>query len=299
MKTLPAVFLILSSALAQIKTVSIEQLQLPKTETWSHPVFSPSGREIFVTNAEYNGIWEYSLETKLLKVITRDRRSGYNFSISPDGKKIAYRRTLLEGDHRTRVQESVELDLGSSSETSLQRGNSVSTPVYADRQILTIEKLNTKGTSNVHSSTPHIVGIEDTKIILVLNGEKKIFDPLNGQYIWPALSPLKDKIVAVEMDNGAFICTLDGIGLIKLGKINAPQWEKSGEWIIGMDDRDDGHSVVSSDIIAKSIDGATTVNLTSSITEIAMYPSCSSMENKIVFNTYDGKVFVLTYEEVK
>ncbi|MBI2427668.1 MAG: hypothetical protein HYV29_02530 [Ignavibacteriales bacterium] len=299
MKIFFASVLIISFTAAQLKTVSIEQIQLPKTETWSNPCFSPSGKEIFLTNADHNGIWQYSFETKLLKVITRDLQSGYNFSVSPDGNKVAYRRTTAAGDYRTRVQESIELDLKTNSHTSIQKGNSVPVPVFYSGQAITREKILPKNKLQIASSDVAVLGIENTKIVLLVNGEKKIFDPLNGQYVWPVISPDKKRIAAVDMDRGAFVCTVDGNNLMPLGRFDSPRWEKGGKWIVGMDDTDDGHKIISSDILAKSYDGRITTNLTEYFSGIAMYPVCSPRENKIIFSTYDGNVFILTYEEVQ
>jgi Tol biopolymer transport system component len=288
--------LMISIATAQLKTLSIENVPLPATEVWSHAVFSPSGNEIFLTNHDYNGIWQYSLDTKLLKEITRDAQSGFAFSVSVDGNSLAYRRTVQTSDPRMRIQESVELSLTSGSKQVIERGNSVSTPVFVNNRAVADKKNFQKISSAV---APVVLGIDETKISLLINGEKKNFDPLNGQYIWPVLSPVKNEIVFVEMDRGAFVCSLDGTNLRWLGKCDAPTWTRDGKWIIGMDDRDDGQTIQSSSIIAVSPDGREQYNLTEGFAGLAMYPSCSPVENNIVFTTADGKVYLLTYEEVK
>lgn len=295
-KVFTMTLLCVASLTSQIKTVSIEELHLPPTERWSHPIFSPTGKEIFLTNSDYNGIWQYSLETKVLKEITRDMHSGFAFTVSDDGRKIAYRRTVQQGDHRTRVQESVELDLSTATVSIIDRGNSIATPVFVNRRAMTNAKTLQK------QSAPHlpvVLGIDETKIALLINGEKKILDPLNGQYIWPTLSPDRTKLAAVEMDRGAFVCSIDGTNVQRIGKCNAPSWTFDGQWIIGMDDKDDGHTIYDSDIIAVSPDGSKRYNLTESFNGIAMYPSCSVAEAKILFSTLDGEVFLLSYEEVR
>lgn len=295
-KILLLVILSVSLLSAQIKTVSIEKLQLPKTEVWSNAVFSPTGKEIFLTNSEYNGIWQYSFETKVLKEITRDMHSGFAFAVSDDGKKIAYRRTVQPGDHRTRIQESVELTLATAAVSIIDRGNSITTPVFVKSQAVSDRKTLQKQ-SVAHS--PVVLGIDETKIKILVNGEKKILDPLNGQYIWPMLSPDKTKLAAVEMDRGAFVCSVEGTNVQRLGKCNAPSWTYDGKWIIGMDDKDDGHTIYGSEIIAVSPDGKNRYNLTESFDGIALYPSSSTTEAKILFNTIDGEVFILSYEEVQ
>ena len=286
---------------AQLTVTSIEKLQIPNTERWNNAVFSPNTRELYLTNSEFDGIWQYSLETKLLKEITRDKFSGYNFAVSDDGSKIAYRRTVVEGDQRTRLQENIELDVRTLNKIIGEHGNSIMTPVfiydqYSKNQTILTGKYN----SAQIGSAVQIVGIENSKIVLLRNGTKTTVDPLhNGQYIWPVLSPDKSKLVAVEMDRGAFISDLDGNNIIMLGKCNSPQWTRDGKWIIGMDDKDDGHRIYSSEIIAVSSDGTNRIQLTKTPSRIELFPSVSHVENKIVTTTGDGDVFVLTYEEVQ
>lgn len=290
-----------SFLISQVTITSIQKLPIPQDERWSYPVFSHNGKEIFFTNADFNGIWHYSLSTNLLKNVTSDKHSGYNFSLSDDGSKIAYRRTVVEGDHVTRVQEIVSLDLKTLERSIGDRGNSISTPVFVNDMPSSIEKLSgQQQTISGGIVSTQVLGIENTKIALLKNGYKVLFDPLNqGQYIWPQLSPDRSKIVAVEMDRGAFISDISGQTIERIGKCNAPQWIRSGQWIIGMDDKDDGHRIVSSDIIAVSLDGKVRLNLTPSFEGVSMFPACSPTENKIIFSTSDGEIFLLVYEEAE
>ncbi len=296
-----ALFLLLfQSALnSQIRVVASEKLPVPKSERWSNAVFSPSGEEIYITNSDYNGIWQYSITKKILKEITRDKHSGYNFVLSDDGSTIAYRRTAVEGDHRTRIQETVEMKVRTMQQTVIEKGNSVATPVFVQDRISQTQKVFSSKNSPVQDQTvPHVLGIEETKIALLMNGVKKIVDPLqNGQYIWPVLSPDKSRIAAVEMEKGAFISGLDGTNIVMLGKCNAPQWTQDGKWIIGMDDKDDGRSIYASEIIAVSSDGSKRITLTDTPSRIEMFPALSPSGNRIVVTTTDGEVIVLTIEE--
>lgn len=288
-----SLMLVCSLLFGQVRTVSIEEVPIPNTDSWNNPVFSPSGNEIFFTNIRYNGIWEYSFDTKLLKEITTDEHSGFGFTVSEDGTQIAYRRTNIYNDPRDRQQESIVLTLPSNEKTVIDRGNSVSIPVFSRNRAVTAQSLGKVASS----AEPIILGIEDAKISILINGEKKTVDPLNGQYIWPSLSPDKKYLSAVEMDRGTFVCSINGSGVQRLGKCNAPVWTRDGKWIIGMDDRDDGHNILDSDIIAVSIDGKQRINLTASFEEIALFPSVSSVKNQIVFSTLSGKIYILSYEE--
>jgi Tol biopolymer transport system component len=99
------------------------------------------------------------------------------------------------------------------------------------------------------------------------------------------------------MDRGAFVCDLTGRVLSKLGRRDAPSWTKSGKWIVYMEDKDDGHKLLSSDLSAITPDGKTVVPLTSTPAIFEMYPQCSPTENKIVCSTADAAILVLEYEE--
>ena len=291
-------FIFLTLLDAQIKITATEILPIPKSEQWTVAVYSPTGDELYLTNSDYSGIWQYSLTSKLLKEITRDKNSGYNFIVSEDGSKIVYRRTAVEGDQYSRVQEIVETDLQSMKQSILEKGNSLNTPVFIVDKNSRRQKIFNKKSVSSQDKTPVLIGIEDTKIALLQNGEKSIVDPFNnGQYVWPQLSPDKTKLVAVEMDKGAFIYDLTSKVITRLGKCNSPQWTKDGAWIIGMNDKDDGHSIYGSEIIAVSSDGSRHVQLTETPSIIEMFPTVSPKENSIVLSTMSGDVMIMTFVE--
>jgi Tol biopolymer transport system component len=99
------------------------------------------------------------------------------------------------------------------------------------------------------------------------------------------------------MDRGAFISDVNGSNITMIGKRDAPSWTRSGKWIVFMDDKDDGHRLLSSDLAAVTADGKMVVRLTSTADVFEMNPSTSRTEDKIVCNTADGSIVVLEYEE--
>ncbi len=289
------------AAIAQLNVTKVEKLPLDQSKQWSNPQFSPDGKSIYLTTPDYQGIWEYSLTTQAQRLITDDGRSGFGFVLSPDGKKIAYRRTLNEKNSQGRVQEIVVKELSTSSTQVLASGSDLSTPSFAGTKVIYSEDVSTK---NLEASAavgkPIILGIENTKIALAENGNKRLLDPLkNGSYVWPLLSPDAKKIVASDMSKGAFVCDLKGKVLARLGKRNAAVWTRDGRWLIYMNDKDDGHNIISSDLFCISPDGKRMKQLTFTNNEIELYPQCSPVENQIVCSTLDGDIMMLTYEEVK
>ena len=301
LQTLLFIVLLAISSGAQIKITSTEKIHIPAGEHWFQAVYSPTGKDIYLTNQGYNGIWKYSIQENSITEITRDAGSGFNFVVSQDEKQIAYRRTLQSSNSMQRTQEIVEKNLSTMEEKVITTGDDLQTPVFI-KNTLSYTNLRTKKTILPASAVSAIavLGIEDQKIILAKNGKKEIFDPLpNGRYIWPALSPDQSKLVAVEMDRGAFIVSIDGKNIVRIRRCNAPIWSRSGNWVIGMEDIDNGHTIIGSEIIAVSADGKTKLHLTETTDRMEMYPSCSPTENKILVTTSVGEVFMLTYEEGK
>ena len=288
-----------SLGLAQITITRTETLALSRSNTWSHPQFSPAGRLIYFTDVEGNGIWEYSPATRSVRQITSDPNSGLSFDLSADGRSIIYRRTQYDRTGRTRVQDVVLMNLNDLSRNVVASGSDLAAPTFSENAPVYSAKASIQGlpkTASLDGVT--ILGIEDTKIALNMNGVKTIIDPFgNGSYVWPVLSPDKTQIVAYEADRGAFICTVRGRVIARLGRRDAPTWTRSGRWIVYMDDKDDGHKLLSSHLSAVSPDGKSVSQLTASAGTFEMYPQCSPTENKIVCSTADGSILVLEYEE--
>ena len=60
-----------------------------------------------------------------------------------------------------------------------------------------------------------------------------------------------------------------------------------------MVDKDNGDYVTSSDIFVYSVDSGTKLQLTNTSNEFEMYPEFNKTGNKIVCNTYDGKILLI------
>ncbi len=293
-------FVFITSINAQIKTTRIEKLPLPEIEEWAYPIFSPDGKKVYFTNSQYNGIWEYNLSLNKLRLITTDPGSGNDFRFSDDGRYLIYRKTNYSDKTRERVQELYQVELKTLFKKKIATGNDIYNPTYIKSQVIYSSGNDTKNLQKANlENVTKVIGIENGKIVLIHNGVRKVLDPLgNGNYIWPSLSPDKSKLVAYEADRGAFICDLDGNVLYRLsGRIDAPVWSRDGKYIVYMDDKDDGHFILSSEIMAIKFDGSERYQLTSTPNVIEMYPSTSPKENKIVCSSLSGEIFIIHYTE--
>ena len=287
-------------ASGQIRITATRQLDLPSGQQWLAPRFAPDGLSIFLTTNGYTGIYRYITATGELQTVTDDAGAGFGFALSKDGNRLAYRRTTYGRTAFERTQEIVEVDLRNQSRVQRGAGDNLSAPVFLRESIVYSRGAETSGIpepDGVVQSTV-LLGIEETKIALLVNGRKTLLDPFkDGSYIWPSLSPDGSKLVAYEMARGTFVCDLTGRIEARLGRHDAPVWTRDGRWIIGVEEKDDGHQILGAELFALSVDGSRTIRLTDS-PAIELNPSCSPSLNTILCNTADGKILLLTYEEV-
>jgi Tol biopolymer transport system component len=284
---------------SQIKVTRTEKLALPQSHSWSHPQFSPTGAMVYFTDLDGNGIWEYSLKSRTTKQITADGKSGLSYSISSDGKSLVYRRTQQNSPTTGRKQDIVLTNLTKRSTSILASGSDVSIPTFSNNTPVYSIRTQTVGLGKIAGKNEvTVLGIENMKIALSVNGNKTLLDPIgNGSYIWPVLSPDKQQLVAYELGKGAFVCDLTGKVQSMLGRRDAPSWTRTGKWIVYMADKDDGHKLISSNLCAVSPDGKIVIQLTSISSVMELDPHCSPTENRIICSTSAGGIMIFDYEE--
>lgn len=282
---------------AQLKAVRTERLAVAPGE-WMAREISPNGAALYVTTAANDGIWEYGLRTGKFRQITSGRGTGFGFSISPDGERIAYLRPG-KPEGRLPQKEMVVQNLRTGAASIAFAGRGLSFPAFSrNGAAYAASGQAIRSTAAVARLEAGVLGIEGGKILLQKNGEKVLFDPLgNGNYIWPSLSPDGTRLVAYDMTVGTFVCDLSGNVLARLGRKDAPSWSRDGKWIIYMDDRDDGHQLLSSEIGCVSPDGKMQAMLTATPGIHEMYPRCSPTEDRILCSTPSGEIYSISYRE--
>jgi Tol biopolymer transport system component len=295
---LAALSLAATAASAQLNVVRIEQLT-PGEGAWRAQQFSPQGTTLYLSTPEQDGIWEYGLVSGELRQLVADRGAGYGFSLSPDGQKLAYRRRT-RGTDRSAQQEIIVRNLRAGTSRVALSGKRLSLPAFSRTgAALAATENGMTSTAPLDAQEVTILGIENTKILLLRGGKKELFDPLgNGNYIWPSLSPDRTRILAYDMTIGTFISDLQGKILARLGRRDAPVWTRDGRWIVYMDDRDDGNQLLSSEIHCVSPDGKVTARLTATSGTLEMFPVCSPTEDRIICSTVDGALYSIFYREV-
>ena len=284
----------------QIRITNTQTVPLPAGQFWMAPGWAPDGQAFFVTSLQYRGLWRYDLERGTLLHITDDVGAGFGWAVSADGAQVAYRRTVDGLQPGDRTQEIVHVDLATGSSTTLAGAGSLDTPIFSGNALLVNDDRRgyvALGNDEPAPGTVTLLGIENTKIALLRDGRKVLVDPFgDGSYIWPSLSPDGKLLLAYDMERGTFVCDLQGQAIVRLGRIDAPAWTRSGAWIISMREKNDGHVITGADLYATAPDGSATIRLTNTpVVELA--PFCSPVDNRILCSTADGSVLIMSYEE--
>jgi hypothetical protein len=281
---------------AQLRVTDIQRAPLAADAPWGGVRFSPDGARLYLSPADFRGIWEHTLATGTLRPITTDQGSGYGFAVAPDGQSIAYRRTIYDDRTRSRRQEIVQVNLSTGTAATLGSGRSLATPVFADGEVLVRIDGRDLATPAAGASVTAVLGIEEMKIVVLVDGARRLLEPLGeGRYVWPALSPDASRIAGYELVQGAFVCLLDGSGAVLLGPYRAPAWTRDGRWVVCMDDRDDGRQYIGSRLVAVPRDGGPAQELSGTEAIAAMYPACSPVEDLIACVSMAGELYVVRY----
>jgi Tol biopolymer transport system component len=288
-------FMASATCVAQMSIQNTRELDVSTAEMWGYARFNPDGSRILFSTLSYDGIWSYEVTSGNVTEITRDEGSGFGFAVSPDGKTIAYRRTHRGKRWIDKSQEIVVQDLHNGSVDVIGSARTVSPPVYHN-QDLSYAVGNELLPAPPKMSGIFLQGVIGQKIVILVNGDRKVLDPIgNGSYIWPSLSPDRRSILAYDMDNGAFISSVDGILERRLGRAEAPVWTRDGDWIVYFSEQNDGYRITGGDLHALHKDGTRQTRLTSTESVVELFPSVSPVDNTIVCHTLDGKILLMTY----
>ena len=139
------------------------------------------------------------------------------------------------------------------------------------------------------------VSTNDRLQIELLRGDSTILLTPNGadqRYLWPQLSPDQSRLVYTVSGSGTYVCDLMTRQVSYVGKMRAARWFDN-QWLVAMQDSDDGYQVTASTLVMASADGTTQVALTGPDIK-AMYPSAQA--GHVAFCTPQGEVYVMTLD---
>jgi Tol biopolymer transport system component len=294
-KLLLLILLIGQSVLAQqIEIKSTELVKATESGGFYFAQFSPKGTYLLASSANYAGLTQIMLATQEVKILTQEPGAGYDVKISADESTVLFKKTeFIKNLRYTSLYQYSFTD-----SKTVKIANAVReklTPVFVQNKPAFVKgKSLVKDANITDSEITSFINIEDKKMALYKGSSKKILTP-NGEnesYFWASVSPDGKRIVYTTAIKGTFVCNIDGSNSVSLGKINAPVW-LNNQWIVGMDDKDDGTAILSSSLVASTIDGKVRQTLPTPSIKIALYPAASPDGKKIVFNTGNGEIYLM------
>ena len=232
---------------------------------------SPDGSYVLITNGANQGLRRYDVATGKTTTITAAAGAGFNVQISMDGQELVYRETSFD-KQGLRKNNIVRHNLATTKATTIAKGQ---------RDMMAM------ATTGAAVS----VSINDRKIALQKNGKTILMAPNGAQhsYIWPSVSPDGSKLCYYVCGVGCYVSNIDGTQVRFIGRdCRAAQWYDNNT-LVAMADKDNGHYVTESAIVAYTLDGKKQVLTHNSM--IAMFPYVA--ENAIVFSTDEGETYML------
>ncbi len=258
------------------------------------PVLNNTGDKLLFSSGAYSGLQLYDFTNQSVTTISTAAGAGYEPVFDQKNNRIFYRFSTFENGRKFDGMESFDLAtrntipmLSPRRELRQVRSYNNGFLVAAEKQIL---KVTFGRTGN---EDLYFVTTEDLKMVVINNGRKQYLNPLNmdeSRYIWVSLSPDNSKILFTAAGKGTYICDLQGKILHSLNYLNAPVWYDNN-FVVGMNDKDDGHVITSSSIQLVNI-RTNERTLVSRSSEMAMHPTAAGQAGKISYHTTDGKIIV-------
>lgn len=271
-----AILLLFSVMSLSSQTIKVEKSYrlFDTNQKGFHPVFNAAGDLLAFSTDNYDGLNVYDFSNQSIVKVSDESGSGFQPFFSEDNK-IFYKNTVYKSKLKYDGLKSFDL-----------RKKTVKEELTPQRNLKPVRKYGNKTTSP-------LVWSDGKNLNIDRNGETEILNPIenaNG-YVWASLSPNGQMILFNAVAVGAFVSDLKGNIISSLGYLNAPVWYDN-EFVVGMQDKDDGNNVTESKVIMKNLAGNIVKQLSDS-GQIAMYPTVSSVAKKVAYNTIEGNIYVL------
>ena len=288
-------WLSITSVAAQ--TITIKKTYSPMEQKGFHPKFNSNGNLLAFTSESYTGLDVYNFQHKSIVKISEETGAGYQPIFSNNDEKVFYKSRTYDARLRKEGVKSYDLSQKTRMEMLEPRRDMKQLQKFENGfMVFTDTKLLKATIGKTAAQVPNYVWSDGNNLKIYKNNKIHLLNPVKGAngYIWASLSPNKKMILFTAAGLGTFVCDLNGKIIAELGYLNAPEWYND-LYVVGMQDKDDGHFVTGSKILMKSLDGKIE-KIVSPSQHIAMFPSTASAAGKLAYNTIDGDIYVVELE---
>ena len=278
---------------AQLLNVqSIEKIALPQGVTINKATISPEGDFVVMAQNEKSGIHRLDLTTKAVTTISE---SGimHNVKISRDGSTVVYREPRVNANRMRQIAlKSFDLKRGVEA-TVVPYSRDLQGVAIIDNNIVAVnsEKITTKSINGGEAKvTMPVASIRYGQLCI----DGKVISPqgtTGNSYMWPSVSPDGTRVLYYLASSGCYIANIDGSNPVCLGLLHAPLCYDNNT-VVGMYDRDNGHQIYASRLVAVSADGKVKQNITEDAS-LALFPSVNEVGSKIAYTTPAGELFII------
>ncbi|MBV6647301.1 MAG: hypothetical protein KI790_17720 [Cyclobacteriaceae bacterium] len=249
------------------KALSIEKLHLKGFSAQ----FSPEGDRLLYAGKHFNALFLYDLDQKEVTKVADGIGVGFEPIITSDA--IIYQKCKDELERIELASEERQIVPVSQ--------NNLNPKDYLARDQKLGEVYFARSSSDLRSI-----------VLLSYAGAKEITPLGDVDYINISLSPDRKKVLFRVSGMGSYIADLNGKVLGELGDVEFPKWVNDDE-VLYTETEDDGYQYIRSNVYIESLAGGSKIALTVDSDAIALYPSVSQDESKVVFNTPEGELYLI------
>ncbi len=257
----------------------------------------PGSRNLLVAGEGYNGLSMLDTRRGRIRVISSEPGAGYEPATTDDGMMVFYRSDSFENNRKHSSVYSFNIASGEK-RLLADKERGVLPPAVSGNAVfvksdgkMRVEQSGTVLLKGTGGET--FLVIEEMMPVLYSGEERKPLMPNgDGFYIWASLSPDGSMILYNYQGKNTWICDTSGKVLHDLGRVNAPRW-LNNDLVIGMDDKDDGHMITSSELVYYSLPEKRRSVLTYTEERSEMFPFPFGDGKKIAFSTDKGEIYVM------
>lgn len=305
--TLISLFILLSfAALAQQVTLLEPITPLTnESDYFTMPRISPDGNNVIFGGKSHTGLYLIDFNGTDLIKLTDASAAGWYPQWAPLSDVIAVRVNNWSNDMRNKTNsiEVIELDgivkniSGDKPSTSLPFwSDKGSTLAWFENDSLQVLKLSDNTDDVLRYVKNNMIVVKSKTDVMTsedeVNPEEKVFEPINGEYLFVNWSPNGMRVAVQVLGKGIYVLDVQNNQVYEFGMGEYPDWINN-DVLVCMDVKDDGSQVTNGEILVMNYDGKLIKNITNDFNQPALYPSASE-DGKVVFQSLNGQIFKTT-----